>query len=111
MAYTKSPQEQLNIIRQSCLNRAVGLYIADKIKPGKLEITAEFFTGAVYNRLGLTVGAAFSESQTQGAIVLQSSLTRAVELCVAGKMEPDEIIGNMELFADYVYKGIDNATS
>jgi len=85
MAWTKTPQEQLNIIRQSCLNRAVTLYAADKIAPSILEKTAEYFVGIIYEKLGLSVGAAFSEAQTQGAIVLQSSLTRAVELAVVGK--------------------------
>ena len=110
MAYQKTPQEQLSIIRQSCLNRAISLYVADKLKAGKLEMTAEYFVDFIYHKLGLEAGAAFSEIQTQGAIVLQSSLTRAVELAVAGKIEPDEITGNTDLFADYVYKGIDNAT-
>ncbi len=111
MAYQKTPQEQLNIIRQSCLNRAISLYIADKIKPDKLETTAEYFVETVYSDLGLFAGAAFSETQTQGAIVLQSSLARAVELAVAGKIKAVEIVDNVRLFADYVYGGVNNATS
>lgn len=109
MAWTKTPQEQLSIIRQSCLNRVIDLYVVDKVKVGKIEISAEFFVKAIYYKLGLTVGAAFSEVQTQGAIVLQSSLTRSVEMAVAGKIEPDEIISIMYSFATYIYKGIDNA--
>ena len=111
MAWTKTPQEQLNIIRQSCLNRAVDLYTADKIKPDKLETTAEYFVETIYSNLGLSVGAPCSEVQTQGCIVLQSSLTRAVELAVVGKIKAVEIVDNVRLFADYVYGGVDNATS
>jgi len=106
MAYPKDAKEQLYIIRQSCLNRAVDLFIADKIKPGRLEAVAEYFVGCIYSKLGLPVGAAFSESQTQGAIVLQSSLNRATDLVVAGIIETKEIISSMSLFATYVYEGL-----
>jgi len=102
----KSAKEQLYIIRQSCLNRAVALYIADKIKSGKLEVTAEYFVSCIYAKLGIPIGSAFGESQVQGVIVLQSSLNRAVDLCVAGKIEVKEIVDNMFLFADYVYEGV-----
>ena len=105
MAYQKTPQEQLNIIRQSCLNRAVDLYIVNCIGAGKLELTAEYFVGCIYAKLGIVVGGAFTEAQTQGSIVLQSSLTRAVELCVGDKVNVTEIVDNMYLFAKYVYEG------
>ena len=105
MAYTKTPQEQLNIIRQSCLNRAVDLYIADKIDIVKLELTAEYFVCLVYSNLGLNVGDAFSEAQTQGAIVLLSSLTRAVDIVVSGKAEVTDIADSALLFAKFVYEG------
>lgn len=105
MAYKKSPQEQLNIIRQSCLNRAVDLYIVNCIEAGKLEVTAEYFVGCIYAKLGLPVGGTFTEAQTQGAIVLQSSLTRAVEMTVGDKINTVDIVDNMYLFAKYVYEG------
>ena len=106
MAYQKSAQDQLRIIRQSCLNRAVELYIADKIMAGKLEVVAEYFVKSIYAELELPAGSAFTEKQTQGAIVLQSSLARAVELCIAGKLETKDIVDNMHLFGKYVYEGI-----
>jgi len=108
MAYQKSAQDQLRIIRQSCLNRAVDLYIANKIDAGKLEITAEYFVKTIYVKLGLPIGSVFTEAQTQGAIVLQSSLARAVELCVAGKIETKDIADNMCLFGEFIYKGINS---
>ena len=106
MAYQKTPVQQLQIIRQSCLNRAVALYIVNCIEAAKLEVTAEYFVGCIYGKLGLVVGAAFTEDQTQAAIVLQSSLTRAVEMAVGDKINTVEIVENMYLFADYVYTGV-----
>ncbi|KKK67468.1 hypothetical protein LCGC14_2953810, partial [marine sediment metagenome] len=44
-------------------------------------------------------------------IVLQSSLTRAVELAVVDKIKAVEIVDNVRLFGDYVYGGVNNATS
>lgn len=105
MSYKKTPQEQLWIIRQSCLNRAVDLYVAKKIPLVKLQVTAEYFVGLIYSNLGLTVGAAFNEDQTQGAIIFQSSLTRAVEIVVAGFGETKDIAGDARIFADFVYGG------
>ena len=104
---TKDPKTQLSIIRQSCLNRAVDLYTADKIDITKLELTAEYFVCLVYSNLGLTLGAAFTEAQTQGAIVFQSSLARAVEIVIAGKAEVTDIADSALLFAKYVYEGTD----
>jgi len=106
MAYTKTAKEQLHILRQSCLNRAVDLYVADQIEAAKLETVAEYFVKCIYTKLGLPVGTALSESQVQGIIVLQSSLTRAVELCLGGKINVEEIVDNAYLFAKYVYSGI-----
>ena len=111
MSWKKTPQEQLNIIRQSCLNRAIDLYIVNCIEAGKLEVTAEYFVTTIYAKLGLVVGTAFTEVQTQGAIVLQSSLARAVELAVGDKINTHEIVDNMYLFADYVYFGVPDAKS
>jgi len=106
MAYQKTPAEQLSIIRQSCFNRAVDLYIANCIEAEKLEVTSEYFVECIYAKLGIPVGGAFTEAQTQGAIVLQSSLTRAVELCVGDKINVTEIVDNMYLFSNYVYGGV-----
>lgn len=106
MAYNKTPQEHLNILRQSSLNRAVDLYIAGKIEAGKLEATAEYFVSCIYAELGILVGGAFTEAQTNGAIILQSSLTRATALALAGIIDVKEIIGNMGLFGKYVYEGV-----
>lgn len=101
-----SIDRNLLIIRQSSLDKATQLYIAGKITADKLETTAEYFVSKVYSKLGLLIGSVFTETQTQGAIVLQSSLNRAVELAVVGKIEANEVVDNMYLFADYVYKGV-----
>jgi len=106
MAYQKSPKEQLSITRQSCLNRAVDLYVADKIDAGKLEVTAEYFVKTIYAKLGIPVGSVLTETQTQGIIALQSSLARAVELCIAGKIETKDIVDSMYLFGKYIYNGV-----
>jgi len=108
MAYQRTPKEQLCIIRQSCLNRAVDLYTADKIDITKIETTAEYFVGLAYTSLGMTVGDAFSEAQVQGVIVFQSSLARAVEIVVSGKAKVTDIVDSTLLFAKYVYAGIEN---
>ena len=106
MAYQKTAAEQLHIVRQSCLNRAVDLYVADKIEAGKLEVTAEYFVATIYAKLGIPVGSVVTEAQTQGLIVLQSSLTRALELAVGDKINTAEIVDNTFLFATYIYEGV-----
>ena len=111
MAYKKTAQEQKLITRQTCSDCAADLYGADKISAAQLETTAEYFVGMIYHRLGLSPGDPLNDKQEQGIIVLGNCLKKATRLAIAGKLEANEVVSNMYLFAAYVYEGVPDATS
>jgi len=107
MSYSKTPQEQKLITRQTCSDCAADLYAADKINAGQLETISEYFVGSIYYKLGLKVGDALNETQAQEIIVLGNCLKKVTRLVIAGKLEAKEVVDNIYLFAKYVYEGTD----
>lgn len=107
MSYQKTPLEQKLITRQVCSDCAADLYAADKINAGQFETTSEYFVDSIYHKLGLKTGDALNETQAQGIIVLGNCLKKATRLAVVGKLEANEVVDNIYLFAKYVYEGID----
>ncbi len=107
MAYQKTPQEQLQIVRQSSLQRAVQLHLAGYVEAGQLERVAENFVKYIYGKIGVPVGGVVTEAQTQGMIILQNVLTRTVEMAVVGGIDAGEVFTAAEPLANYVYEGCD----
>ncbi len=105
MAYQKSPQEQLQIVRMTSLQRATDLYLNQGLKGKTLEEVSENFVSWVYANVGLPVGHAATESQVQAMIVEQNVLTRMVEMVVAGAIEPEEIFSVAKPLLTYIYRG------
>jgi len=107
MAYRKTAFEQLLIVRQSSLERAVQLYLSDKgqgLDPPQL---AENFVKWIYSKIGVAPGAPITDAQTQGLIVLQNVLTRTTEMAIRGGIEPEEIFTAAEPLLKYIYEGVD----
>lgn len=111
MAYQKTPQEQLLIVRQTSLQRAVELYLNDSLKGKTIEEVAENFVSWVYANIGLPVGHAATEDQVQAMIIEQNVLTRMVEMVIAGAIEPEEIFSTAKPLLTYIYTGNNNATN
>ena len=110
MAYKKTPQEQLLIVRQSSLERATQLYLNNTLNGKTLEEVAENFVKWIYSKIGVAPGGVVTQGQTQGLIVLQNVLTRMVEMAIAGAIQPEEIFVAAEPLLKYVYGGL-NAKS
>lgn len=109
MAYQKTPFEQLLIVRQTSLQRATELYLNKRLQGKTLEEVAENFVRWVYTNIGLNVGDAPTENQTQALIVEQNVLTRMVEMVIAGAILPEEIFSAAKPLLTYIYRG-NNAT-
>ena len=110
MAYQKSPQEQLLIVRQTSLQRAIEIYLNQGLKGKTIEQVSENFVRWVYTNIGLNVGDAATEDQVQTMIVEQNVLTRMVEMVVADAIEPEEIFSAAKPLLTYIYRG-NNAKS
>ncbi len=110
MGYQKSKEEQLLIVRQTSLQRAIDLYLNKGLNGKTIEQVSENFVRWVYTNIGLNVGDAATEDQVQAMIIEQNVLTRMVEMVIAGAIEPEEIFSAAKPLLTYIYEG-NNATS